>query len=284
MTGQPTEQPMFTTEPPQAFWRSRLAAVADQYMSVPLAKLPEDLRLYEHILWQTTPTVIVEIGVQYGGSALWFRDRLEDLRRYLPGPKPLVIGVDLDTSLALTNIQKAPEGIHLIEGDITSSAVATKVVQLVEPHSGVLVVDDGAHTYDSTLSALEVLAPLVRPGDFYVVEDTVVDVEALRVSPGWPRGAGRAVEDWLRTPTGSAFRRRRDMERYGVTCQPGGYLQRVQAGSNTEGRTASRSQPDLLSIRRHLAVAIGRTATALRMLEGRLDPGGDRRTPRLPPG
>jgi hypothetical protein len=53
----------------------------------------------------------------------------------------------------------------------------------------------------------------------------VVDVERVR-APDWPRGVLPAIDDWLASPDGASFRRRRDVERYLVTCHPGGWLQR----------------------------------------------------------
>ena len=44
-----------------------------------MLKFPEDLRVYEHLLWQTAPSTVIEVGVKDGGSALWFRDRLRTL-------------------------------------------------------------------------------------------------------------------------------------------------------------------------------------------------------------
>jgi hypothetical protein len=36
-----------------------------------------------------------------------------------------------------------------------------------------------------------------------------------------------AVREWLGGPAGRSFRSRRDLELYGVTCHPGGLLQRL---------------------------------------------------------
>lgn len=50
----------------------------------------------------------------------------------------------------------------------------------------------------------------------------------MRVDPEWPRGVLPALNEWLATPAGSNFRQRRDMELYGITCHPEGFLERVQ--------------------------------------------------------
>src|SRR5215217_4783933 len=68
----------------------------DSYAGVRLAKLPEDLRVYEHLMWASKPNTVIEIGTLDGGSALWFRDRLRTLATYTAIGQPLVISVDVD--------------------------------------------------------------------------------------------------------------------------------------------------------------------------------------------
>jgi cephalosporin hydroxylase len=90
-----------------------------------------------------------------------------------------------------------------------------------------MVIEDSAHIESTTRAALELYADLVPVGGFFVVEDGCVDVEALRVDPHWVRGVLPALHVWLSSRQGSDFRVRRDLEMYGVTCHPTGFLQRV---------------------------------------------------------
>ena len=93
-----------------------------------------------------------------------------------------------------------------------------------------MVIDDAGHTGETTAAALKALAKFVPPGGFYVVEDGCVDIEEMRpaewAGQTWG-GVTVAVDEWLSTGEGSQFRRRRDLELYGMTCHPGGFLQRV---------------------------------------------------------
>jgi cephalosporin hydroxylase len=47
-----------------------------------MSKFHEDLRVYQHVIWLSQPDVVIEIGAQFGGSALWFRDRRRALAAY----------------------------------------------------------------------------------------------------------------------------------------------------------------------------------------------------------
>jgi len=199
----------------------------DSYAGVAMTKFPEDLRVYEHLLWLDGPDTIVEIGTQSGGSALWFRDRLETMRAYgRIAREPVVVSVDIDQGAARAALAGCgnPAGIVLIEGDVADAAVADIVDGLIGERC--LVVEDSAHTYESTSAALSNYARFVPAGGFMVVEDGCVDDEQLRMEH-WPRGVLPALGDWLATPAGAGFRVRRDLELYGVTCHPSGFLQRA---------------------------------------------------------
>jgi cephalosporin hydroxylase len=39
------------------------------WRGIPIRKNPFDLMVYQEILWETKPLVIIETGTQYGGSA-----------------------------------------------------------------------------------------------------------------------------------------------------------------------------------------------------------------------
>jgi cephalosporin hydroxylase len=215
-------------------WRSRVKQhQLDSYAGVPMAKFPEDLRTYEQILWERAPRIVIEIGVQHGGSTLWFRDRLFDFQRYRCGPAPSVLAVDVDLSLARKTFDGMPPeataGIELLEADIGDPATVATIAEAVPRGAEVIVIEDASHDGPTTLAALGGLAPLIQAGGYYMVEHTCVDIEPLRVDgDAWPRGAGIAVGDWLSTdPLGRRFRGRPDLQPYGLTCHPGGLLQRL---------------------------------------------------------
>jgi cephalosporin hydroxylase len=218
-------------EPVGDLWTQRIALhFQDSYAGVPMTKFPEDLRVYEHLLWEARPNVVVEVGVHRGASALWFRDRLRTLESYGRTGATRFIGVDTAMEEAIGLLDAADprwrDEIVLIEGDIRERATVERVLSEVPADASCLVVEDSAHQYDTTLASLRGLARLVRPGGFFVVEDGSVDVEAMRFEEDWPRGVLPAVAEWLAGRDGRDFVRRRDLELYGMTCHPGGFLQR----------------------------------------------------------
>jgi cephalosporin hydroxylase len=214
------------------YWRDRLVQhTSDTYMGVTLCKFPEDLRVYEHLLGVQRPDVVVELGAAYGASALWFRDRLRTLAAYGHAGEPRVITVDLDVSHVRANLERVDPDhastISVIEGDVQDPAVRAAVGRHIPAGANVMVVEDSAHIEATTRAALELYADLVPVGGFFVVEDGCIDVEELRITPQWPRGVLPALHAWLSTRQGGGFRVRRDLEIYGLTSHPSGFLQRV---------------------------------------------------------
>lgn len=213
------------------YWLARAAQhTSDRYAGVPMAKMPEDLRVYEHLLWLDRPTTIIEIGTQFGASALWFRDRLRTLVAYGQIPASQVITIDVETTRAREHLAAADPGyereIAVIEADVRDPDLPRRVAELLAPGARCLVVEDSAHVEETTRAALEGFARFVPAGGFFVVEDGCVDVEEMRISADWPRGVLPALEKWLATDEGSQFEVRRDLEVYGLTCHPRGFLQR----------------------------------------------------------
>jgi cephalosporin hydroxylase len=177
--------------------------------------------------------VVIEIGTLRGGSALWFRDRLRTLAAYGRIRRPLVISIDLTVDGAREDLQAADpvyeETITLLEGDVTDPDLPDEVGALLPAEARCLVVEDSAHVFETTMAALTGFARFVPPQGFFVVEDGSVDHEEMRLQADWPRGVLPAVREWLESPEGRKFRVRRDLEIYGITSHPEGFLQRVAA-------------------------------------------------------
>ena len=219
--------------PLREYWRKRaLQHTDDRYLGIKMSKFPEDLRVYEHLLWVSAPDVVIELGAQSGGSTLWLRDHLRTLQTYgaLAAP-PRVVAVDIDLSAARHNVATRDpswaESIAFVEGDVCDPAVRAEVGRQIPLGAVCMVIEDSAHVAETTRAALELYSDLIAPGGFFVVEDGCVDVEWMRVKDDWPVGVLPALASWLATEQGSAFRVRRDLELYGISCHPSGFLQRV---------------------------------------------------------
>ncbi len=141
------------------------------FLGVPIIQLPADVMALQEVVWANKPDVIVETGVARGGSLIFFSAMLT-----LIG-KGRVIGVDIDIRPHNRDtIEKHPMAarISLIEGSSTASETIERVRQQIPVNASVMVVLDSDHSRDHVLAELRAYAPLVTPGQYLIVADTLL--------------------------------------------------------------------------------------------------------------
>jgi len=90
----------------------------------------------------------------------------------------------------------------------------------------ILVVEDGPHTYEGSLAALNFFDDYLSSGDYIVIEDGILRDLGYRA---FKNGPNRAIRDFLRK-NGHRYRINRDycdFFGYNVTWNTSGYLQRL---------------------------------------------------------
>lgn len=182
------------------------------YFGIPTLKSPIDAWIYQEILCETRPDVIVEIGNFHGGSLLALAHLCDAIGH------GRVIGVDLSHHLVPPLVRGHPR-IRLIEGGACESF--GQVQRLIDAGERVLVIEDSAHTYDHTLAVLRQYSPLVQPGGYFIVEDGICH-HGLDVGPN--PGPYEAIDAFLQES--ADFESDRSRERFLITWNPRGYLKR----------------------------------------------------------
>jgi cephalosporin hydroxylase len=142
------------------------------WMGLPVIQMPEDLIKVQEIIYESKPDVIIETGVAWGGSLLFYASILNSIG------KGKVIGIDItipDHNRNAIMNSKGNEFITLIEGSSISREIYNEVSELVEENSNVLLILDSHHTHDHVLAELELWSPLVKNGNYIIVCDTIVE-------------------------------------------------------------------------------------------------------------
>lgn len=125
-----------------------------------MLKLPADLDRYEQVIAATQPEVIVETGTRTGASAHWFADR---------GPD--VISVDVAARPAV-DVRDGFGDVTFIVGDSADPQIAAKVAELVAGRRCMVTLDSD-HSAAHVRREIEAYGPLVSPGCYLVVEDSI---------------------------------------------------------------------------------------------------------------
>jgi cephalosporin hydroxylase len=188
------------------------------WMGVLTQKLPLDLWIYQEILHETRPDLIVETGTYEGGSALYLASICDLLGR------GRVMTIDITERGFSGNPRSEHPRIHYVLGSSTDEAVLDEVRKEAQGAEGVMVILDSDHSEKHVFRELEAYSPLVSPGHYLVVEDT--NVNGNPVLPSFGPGPMEAVERFLSGT--DAFEPDADREKFLLTFNPRGYLKRVQ--------------------------------------------------------
>lgn len=180
-----------------------------------ILKSPFDCWIYQEIIYNVRPDVILELGVMFGGASHFYAS-ICDLVGH-----GTVLGVDI--SLARVK-EVRNRRIEYIEGSSTSSEVFEKVRSRVEGKK-VLVIADSDHEKGHVLNELRLYAQFVPVGSYYVVEDSLNDPMHWHPVPNeGPQAAALAFLE----ENDSFVADVRWAERYLLSLNPMGYLLRIK--------------------------------------------------------
>lgn len=184
------------------------------YRGVKAIRNPFDYVIYQMIVSELRPDLIIEIGTNIGGGALYLADLLNIVNH---GTLHTIdIKKQSDKSL-----QKHPRIKLFTDGwegyDINNAKNFNKI----------LVIEDGSHMYEDSLAALKKFSPLVSKDSYYIVEDGIVD--ELGITDEFHGGPLKAIAEWL--PSHDEFvidRRWCDYFGTNATFNVDGYLRKIK--------------------------------------------------------
>lgn len=142
------------------------------WLGLPFIQMPQDMIATQEIIWETKPDVIIEAGIAWGGSVVFYASLLQ-----LIG-KGNVVAVDLNLyDHVADQIMSYPfsNRIHLYKGSSTDPSVADKIRSHVTAGQKVMVILDSNHTHQHVLEELRSYGPLVTKGQYLIVSDTIVE-------------------------------------------------------------------------------------------------------------
>lgn len=177
-------------------------------------KLPSDMWNYQEIIFEREIDFVIETGTRHGGSALFFADTLK-----ARNAKGFVISVDIESE---SNIIKQHDDIHFLLGDSGSAEMAAKIANLMPDDRGpVFMILDSDHSRDHVWRELNILVPLLRCGDYLVVEDSNINGHPVR--PDFGPGPWEAIMDYLKKHPDTLLHDKARERKFGSTAATDGY-------------------------------------------------------------
>jgi cephalosporin hydroxylase len=198
----------------------------NEWCGITIRQFPQDLMIYQRLISQLEPDVIVETGTDAGGTSLYLASILEVLK-----PDARVLTVDIDArkfNQTLKNLHVAGrehllKRIQFFEGSSTDPSLFARIKSAIPEGARVMVILDSLHTRQHVYDELKLYSPLVTPDSYLIVNDTHLEGWLSSDKMSQPLSA---IRDFLAED--DRFVIDESANKFVVSCAPSGFLKRVK--------------------------------------------------------
>jgi cephalosporin hydroxylase len=184
------------------------------YKSVPAIKCPFDYVLYQMLITEIRPDLIIEIGTNKGGSSLYLADLLE-----LNGKGELHT-IDLPGNKEDMMLHSHPR-IKIFKEGYSGYETGN-----LNSFNKVMVIEDGSHLYEDVLATLIKFSLFVNPGSYFIVEDGIIT--ELGLEKDYNGGPQKAIREFLKKNSNFEIDRKWcDFFGTNATFNVNGYLKKI---------------------------------------------------------
>jgi cephalosporin hydroxylase len=193
---------------------------------------------YQEIVYELKPRLVIEFGTFRCGATLFFAHLLSELWNDRSGscqrgdgtnecrsPEEIpfrVLTVDINHDNADERCRN-DDRIEMLEATTLASRVGTRISELRPQFPGpIFAILDSAHNAEHVYGELQLLSPLLRRGDFVVVEDA--NMNGHPVMPNSGPGPWEAVGQFMTEHPGFFTQDTLREGKFGWTAATGGFL------------------------------------------------------------
>jgi len=176
-------------------------------------KCPLDLWVYQEIISDLKPDIIIETGTYKGGSALFLASICDLLG------KGITITIDIEKQITPKH-----ERIKYVIGSSTDKQIINEIKYLINNKESIMVILDSDHSKEHVLKELKIYSEFVSVSSYLIVEDT--NINGHPVLPNFGSGPMEAVDEFLKNNI--SFIRDKNKEKYFLSFNPRGFLRRVK--------------------------------------------------------
>jgi cephalosporin hydroxylase len=204
-----------------------------KYLGRPVFQNPSDLHVFQEIIWEYKPDLIIETGIARGGSLIYFASMLVLLECCGIIENGEVLGIDIDIR---EHNKKAilehplSKKIVMFEGSSISKEIIDKVKEFSKHKQRILIILDSNHTHDHVLEELKAYASLVSKDGYCIVCDTGIEnTDELCDDRPWGKGNSpmSAVFEFLKEQDSFEIDKFYENKSL-ITGAPNGFLKRVK--------------------------------------------------------
>lgn len=130
-----------------------------KYRGITTRKCPFDYALYQMIINKVKPDLVIEIGTNHGGSALYIADLLDILG------KGIIHTIDILNLVDNELVEKHSRIVRFLGG------YESYDLDLTKNYKKILVIDDGSHMYNDVLNVFNKFKEVVSKDSYFIIED-----------------------------------------------------------------------------------------------------------------
>lgn len=184
------------------------------YRGVKAIRCPFDYVIYQMIISEIQPDLIIEIGTRKGGGAYYMADLLDNIGHGIIHTIDIVDEVEPIVK-ENNRIKFFTEGWENYD------------IEMALPFEKILIIEDASHMYNDTIGALNKFHPLVSKDSYFIVEDGIIN--NLGLEKKYEGGPLRAIREFLpKHPEFMVDRKWCDMFGKNATFNVNGYLKKVK--------------------------------------------------------
>jgi cephalosporin hydroxylase len=184
------------------------------WLGVPTLKNPLDLWIYQELIYELRPDIVIETGTANGGSALFIASICDLVNN------GRIITVDIQDSEGRPQHNR----IKYLIGSSVSTEIVEQIRNSISPEDKVMIVLDSDHSKKHVLSELRIYSNLVSKEGYIIVEDTNLNGHPVALENG--PGPMEAVEEFLMENNSFVVDSHR--EKFYLTFNPKGYLRKIK--------------------------------------------------------
>lgn len=182
------------------------------YRGIKAIRCPFDYVIYQMIISDLKPDLIIEIGTNIGGGALYIADLMQNMGH------GMLHTIDIVP-------QSDPILINHPRIKLFTNGWENYDLNEASNYQKILVIDDASHMYKNTLDALNKFAPLVSIGSYLIVEDGIIN--ELGLEKEFQGGPLKAIREFTAENKNFEIDRKWcDMFGANATFNVNGYLKR----------------------------------------------------------
>src|ERR1700730_4623594 len=153
------------------------------YRGIKAIKCPFDYVMYQMLIFDIKPDLIIEIGTNRGGTALYFADLLD------------IIGNGEVHTIDILKDQADPLVHSNPRIKLFTAGYQDYDLSQTNRFEKILVIEDGSHTYEDTIAAVKKFAPIVTKESYLIVEDGIIS--ELGLNKSFNGGPLKAINEFL---------------------------------------------------------------------------------------